>query len=231
MTDMPVDFIESAKKYIRSKLLDIDQSITVLSDKIHQRIGSHKTTISAAQIRLVLWWLLSLSVGALIYSFLFSSGEADLTSATLETTTSSSNYFQAFIVLLIISAIVFPIAFLPSIIAFRKEHPNRWLILAINGFLGPIGGLGWLLALVWAMKAVHKSPLTATGEGTDGGESGLNIFANDEQKISISSRVEGIMRRSVVEELAALQVLLDRGAINSSEFKKLKRELMERSEK
>lgn len=118
------------------------------------------------------------------------------------------------------------IAFLPSIIAFKKEHPNRWLILAINGFLGPIGGIGWLLALVWSLRAVHKSPLSATGEGSDGGESGLNLFVNDERKIRVVGG--GI---TVAEELSTLKDLLDSGAISQDEFASLKTNVLSKIKK
>jgi len=62
---------------------------------------------------------------------------------------------------------------IPSWIAFARRHPNRWAIAVINIALGGTG-IGWLGSLVWAFSAVHRSP-----KGSHGGESGLNLFAND----------------------------------------------------
>jgi hypothetical protein len=73
------------------------------------------------------------------------------------------------------------IYFAPSIIAFRRGHPNRWVILVLNFCLG-LTLIVWLLCLVWARQAIHLS----TGQGnSNGGESGINIFVNDEKKVRI----------------------------------------------
>ena len=78
---------------------------------------------------------------------------------------------------------------LPTIIAFGRRHPNRWLILIVNIAVGGTV-VGWLVALIWALKAAHL----AEGRGqTDGGQSGLNLFANDAQVI----RVEHVQPRIV----------------------------------
>jgi hypothetical protein len=133
--------------------------------------------------------------------------------------------FQYFLTIFILAAIVLPIAFLPSIIAFRKKHPNRWLILAVNGFLGPIGGLGWLLALAWSLKVIHRSPLTEEGLGSDGGESGLNIFVNDERKVRIVNEGQwGTPDKT--EQLLKLKELLDSGALTKEEFETVKGEIL-----
>lgn len=39
--------------------------------------------------------------------------------------------------------------FLPTIIAIKKKHPHKTPIILINVFVGLIGGLGWVIALVW----------------------------------------------------------------------------------
>jgi Superinfection immunity protein len=79
-------------------------------------------------------------------------------------------FYLAFgIVLLIIGAIYAA----PTLLAFRRDHPNRWIILVINvAFGGTI--IGWGIALVWAMRAAHR-----VGSTSSGGESGLNLFIND----------------------------------------------------
>ncbi len=58
------------------------------------------------------------------------------------------------IVLLIILPVTLALCFLPSIIAFRRNHHNRIAILALNVLLGWTG-LGWIAALVWSLTAVE----------------------------------------------------------------------------
>jgi hypothetical protein len=105
----------------------------------------------------------------------------------------------------------------PSIVAFSRRHPNRWLTLVIN-VAGGLTVFGWLLSLVWACRAIHKSD-----SGSDGGESGLNIFANDEQKMAL------VNQKDAASQLADLKNLLDRGAISASEFGHLKQQIMTQS--
>ena len=40
--------------------------------------------------------------------------------------------------------------FLPSIIAFRKHHPNRWIIFVLNLLLGGTVVV-WIVVLIWAL--------------------------------------------------------------------------------
>ncbi len=73
---------------------------------------------------------------------------------------------------------------LPSIIAFGKTHPNRWVILALNLFAG-LTVLVWILVLIWALRAVHLPKNAKIGSHGNGGASGLNIFADDQLNVSI----------------------------------------------
>lgn len=70
---------------------------------------------------------------------------------------------------------------LPAIVAFRRQHPNRWLILAVNVMLGATG-IGWAVALVWAFQAAHRA---SEPGGSHGGESGLNLFVNDIRTVRV----------------------------------------------
>jgi Superinfection immunity protein len=93
---------------------------------------------------------------------------------------------------------------LPSIVAFRRDHPNRWLIFVINlAFGGTI--IGWGIALAWAMRAVHR-----LGSASSGGESGLNLFVNDMRKVQIVDPPP-LSQTSVTLELERLHGLLVRG--------------------
>lgn len=46
----------------------------------------------------------------------------------------------------------FCLYFIPSFIAFRRNHQNRIAILLLNIFLG-FTGLGWVGALIWAVTS------------------------------------------------------------------------------
>jgi hypothetical protein len=107
----------------------------------------------------------------------------------------------------------------PSIVAFRRSHPNRWIILVINlAFGGTI--IGWGIALAWAMRAAHR-----VGSTSGGGESGLNLFINDAKKIQVVEPPP-ISHASVAQELERLHDLLTRGAISQVEFDGLKASLL-----
>lgn len=105
---------------------------------------------------------------------------------------------------------------IPTIVAFRRNHPNRWIIAVINmAFGGTI--IGWGVALVWALRAVHRPGLTDSG-----GESGLNIFVNDTKKVQIVDPPG----TSAAHELERLHDLLTRGVISQAEFDGLKAKLI-----
>jgi hypothetical protein len=124
--------------------------------------------------------------------------------------------------------------FLPSIIAFRGGHPNRWVILVLNVFFGSTI-IVWVICLIWATRAVHLSQGPEGSGKTDGGESGLNIFANDEKKVRLvgSEPIFTYATREVkfdtATQLSKLKSLLDSGAISVQEFDELKRKLIERA--
>lgn len=124
---------------------------------------------------------------------------------------------------LIFLGIVFLIAgiiyIIPSIVAFRRDHPNRWIILVINvAFGGTI--IGWGIALVWAMRAAHR-----VGSTSSGGESGLNLFVNDVKRVQVVEPPP-LPQSSIAQELERLHGLLTRGAISQGEFDDLKARLL-----
>jgi hypothetical protein len=55
----------------------------------------------------------------------------------------------------IISTFVLIVAFclfmVPTIIAFSREHHYRWVILVLNTIGAGALGIGWLVALIWAI--------------------------------------------------------------------------------
>lgn len=58
---------------------------------------------------------------------------------------SFASYFMIFMIILL------AIYFLPTIIAFNRDHRHRWVILIVNVVFG-CTLLGWLVALVWALN-------------------------------------------------------------------------------
>ena len=58
------------------------------------------------------------------------------------------------LILLFILALIF---FMPSLVAFKKQHPHRWPILIVNLFLGSTI-IGWALTLLWAFYDPIPTP-------------------------------------------------------------------------
>ena len=54
--------------------------------------------------------------------------------------------------LLIALLMVLMLYLVPSIIAFRRQHPKRWLLLIANILTG-LTVIGWILCFVWAFSA------------------------------------------------------------------------------
>jgi hypothetical protein len=111
--------------------------------------------------------------------------------------------------------------FLPSIIAVRNNHPNRFVILVLNGLVGATG-LGWILLLLWARRVIHTSSGGRNGVASGGGESGLNIFANDERRVRVVTDTD---KATTIQKL---KDLLDNGALSGEEFARLKNETLNR---
>ena len=107
---------------------------------------------------------------------------------------------------------------LPTIVAFRRGHPNRYVILVVNlAFGGTI--IGWGIALAWALHAVHRPE-----DARSGGESGLNLFINDPKKVQLVEPPP--LPSSMGQELERLHRLLAEGALTQAEFDGLKAKLI-----
>lgn len=107
---------------------------------------------------------------------------------------------------------------LPTLVAFRRGHPNRYVILVVNvAFGGTI--IGWGVALAWALHAVHRPE-----DAPSGGESGLNLFINDPKKVQFVDPPP--LPSSMGQELERLHRLLAEGALTQTEFDGLKAKLI-----
>lgn len=119
----------------------------------------------------------------------------------------------------------------PTYIAFKNEHPNRWAIMAVNIGLGGTG-IGWIASLVWALNKVHLSPT-----GSNGGESGLNIFANDPFRVSVERPNRHVAEMGdtqntndddPIAKLATLKKLHDQGLLDEKEFRRIRQPYLDR---
>lgn len=131
----------------------------------------------------------------------------------------TDSHTDDFIFLAIFFLVIGIVYIAPSIVAFRRNHPNRWIILVINVVFGGTI-LGWGIAMVWALRAAHR-----IGAVSSGGESGLNLFINDVKKIQVVDPPP-LPATSPVQELERLHDLLVRGAISQVEFDGLKAKLL-----
>jgi len=117
---------------------------------------------------------------------------------------------------LFIGLLCFVIYFLPTIIAFSRAHPNRWPIFLINLFFGTTG-VGWLGALIWSLHKVHD-PVSGRSAG---GESGLNIFANDTKIVELKAPPElpkATGSAPNIADLERLASLFERGLLSEPEY-------------
>ena len=53
--------------------------------------------------------------------------------------------------------LLLPLAFLPTILALKNNHPYKVAIILINILGGLFWGLGWLVALVWCFITPNKN--------------------------------------------------------------------------
>ena len=54
--------------------------------------------------------------------------------------------------------------FWPAILAFRKHHPQRWVILTVTVLLG-WSMAGWIFAVVWALRGpIDPAVLPVVGD-------------------------------------------------------------------
>jgi hypothetical protein len=137
-------------------------------------------------------------------------------------------YITVFIALFVLGWLIF---FIPCFIAFRRQHPNRWAILVINTVFGGTG-IGWLGALVWALRVVH---LPGESSQSRGGQSGLNLFANDVTRVELLPPActlmlsEGRTRAETIAELEKLIKLRDGGFLTISEYEQMKADLLRKA--
>ena len=124
---------------------------------------------------------------------------------------------------------------LPTVIAFRNRHPNRWAILSANVFLGG-SGIGRAGALAWAKNSDDYS-----GNSRGGRDGGLKILFDDVRSFRLGNqptdRLEGpeefeidapLSASEAVAEIERLGRLRADGHLDETEFAALKANVLAR---
>lgn len=98
---------------------------------------------------------------------------------------------------------------LPTVVAFRRGHPNRFVIAAIN-LVGGMTGFLWVMTLIWAFQKHHVDESETTEQET------------------YSAYPEVLIKngRDKAAQLADLRRSLDAGDLTAEEFGHLKAEIM-----
>jgi len=110
---------------------------------------------------------------------------------------------------------------LPSLIAFRRRHRHRWVILIVDIMFGA-SVVGWLWALFWALRA----PRVPAASG--GNASALDMLTDDVRALVLARPAVAapnpgpVSAATAVQEIERLVSLRASGAITDAEFATLK---------
>jgi hypothetical protein len=110
---------------------------------------------------------------------------------------------------------------LPSLIAFRRRHRHRWVILIVDVMFGA-SVVGWLWALFWALRAPRLS--AASG----GNASALDMLTDDVRALVLASPAVAapspgpVSAATAVQEIERLAALHAAGHLTAPEFATLK---------
>lgn len=117
-------------------------------------------------------------------------------------------------VALIVGAIL--VALIPTIIAFRRKHPHRWLILVIN-VLFSATGIGWIIALIWSLNSL---PFTDDFHGKLGT---VRVEPGDKPL-----QVAQVPADDPADQLHRLKQLHANGVLTDAEYQSARRPLLDR---
>lgn len=133
--------------------------------------------------------------------------------------------------------------FLPSIIAFSRDHHYRWIIFAINLVAG-VSGIGYLAAFVWSVwpRQTAAFDIVASDLTTNSVEAGQQIYGRLGQNARAFREGAELQARTAAgcstghrgdairESLGALQDLArlkNDGVISETEFVEMKQRLLD----
>lgn len=143
-------------------------------------------------------------------------------------------------ILLVVGTILY---FLPSIIAFSRDHHYRWIIFAINLVAG-VSGVGYLAAFVWSVwpRQTAALDLVASDLTTNSAEASQKVYGRWGQNARAFREGAGFqtgasaapptehMGNGISESIGALQELVrlkNDGVISAVEFSEMKKRLLD----
>ncbi|MCX5615742.1 superinfection immunity protein [Bombella sp. TMW 2.2559] len=104
---------------------------------------------------------------------------------------------------------------LPSIIAIMRQHPQKWLLVALNIFAGWTG-LFWIGLLIWSLWPKEK---------LISGRDGQNWGPYQDRSQSLGNPTAAVPPEHTLEQLYQMK---ERGALTEVEFVKAKERLINR---
>lgn len=125
-----------------------------------------------------------------------------------------------FLIILIVAVLYF----IPSVVAYKRNHAYKNIILVINIVFG-LTGIGWAGAMIWAIWPTEKSLIdpilgnvTGTGQRNAGDTFGAKAFGETR---GFSKEKEDH------EKIQELVNLFNSGSLTEDEFKAMKRKIIE----
>ena len=134
----------------------------------------------------------------------------------------SENEQGLLLLYLILFITIFVIYFLPSFIAYNRNHHYKHIILVLNIF-GATGVL-WIVAMVWAIFPKEKNfidPFVGNPTGTGKRNAGAVIGESIRDAKKINDR-----DAKKINDIERLSRLYDQGKISSDEYDQLKKDLI-----
>jgi hypothetical protein len=127
---------------------------------------------------------------------------------------------------IILAVVVVALYFVPTIIAYRRDHGYKGIILAINLVLGA-SGIGYLIALVWAIWPQEKSIL----DPVLGNPTGLGVRnVGDTFGSKKAGEVRGeVQEKDMTAEIEKIAKLLKEGHITREEYDSMKKKIIRES--
>ena len=125
---------------------------------------------------------------------------------------------------LLIVLLLFPLYFLPTIIAYARKNSHSAGIFILNIFLGWTV-LGWIGALIWAFSSGRKPASTVIVNNTSQSYSQEYNAEKPEFKPQLQPEVANtklIAQQDKIDQLRQYKQLLDEGIITNEEFNKQK---------
>lgn len=128
------------------------------------------------------------------------------------------NPYLSLLIFVILVLSMLALYFLPSIIAIMRQHPQKWLLIALNVFAGWTGFF-WIGLLIWSLWPKEKLIAFQNGQG-------WGPYQAHDQTQSFSGSAS--TTASPAETLAQLARMRDQGTLTEDEFTKAKERLINR---